>query len=488
MPSAQLDVVGTTELNGDVTINSNLEVFGDVGIGTNVIGTNDAGDLQVNEVSVISSNGEWVGAAITTPQLADAAVSTAKLGNEQITEAKLQDGAVTPEKISGGTIIPTGGIILAQSPDDTGLQSLGYSQVGAIKLDILNSWSPIATATGAPSVRQGAAAVWTGEKLIVWGGSKSSERMNDGAAYDLSANVWSPINPIGAPSGRGEAHALWTGTEMIIFGGSVGGGGHGGWSKEGGRYAPQSDDWSAIPQFMGIMADHGYTTVWAGDRMIVWGGTSHPSTLVNSGASYFPASNSWQQIADNGAPTPRRLHTAVWTGTQMIIWGGYPALNTGGVYTPDTDQWTETATDAAPEARYWHSAVWTGEKMIVWGGRGDAHQGLYSGGAYDPASDTWAPISDLNAPAGSQGSHRFVWTGQKAIAWLDGDSSRSGGIYDPDNDSWRGITNPALGGGSYSTSAAWTGDLLLVWSQETRSGGLYDYRADVRDYYLYMKQ
>jgi hypothetical protein len=55
----------------------------------------------------------------------------------------------------------------------------------------------------------------------------------------------------------------------------------------------------------------------------------------------------------------------------MLVWGGYDdsGLNlTGGRYDPATDTWAATSTVNAPSARIYHTAVWTGTEMIVWGG------------------------------------------------------------------------------------------------------------------------
>ena len=79
----------------------------------------------------------------------------------------------------------------------------------------------------------------------------------------------------------------------------------------------------------------------------------------------------------------------------MIVWGGlFPLTNTGGVYDPATDTWTPMSLANAPWPRYWHTAVWTGSKMLVWGGRIANTYEAYDGGAYDPATDTWTPTSD----------------------------------------------------------------------------------------------
>ena len=71
------------------------------------------------------------------------------------------------------------------------------------------------------------------------------------------------------------------------------------------------------------------------------------------------------------------------------------------------DTWTPTAW--VPPSRLYHTAVWTGSEMIVWGGS-DGSNDLYTGGRYNPSTDTWNPTSTVSSPAGRQ-HHAAIWTG-----------------------------------------------------------------------------
>ena len=66
--------------------------------------------------------------------------------------------------------------------------------------------------------------------------------------------------------------------------------------------------------------------------------------------------------------------------------------------------------------RYGHTAVWTGSEMIVWGGVTPAQQPFerQDGARYDPATDTWSPLSLVNAPS-PRYYHTAVWTGAEMI-------------------------------------------------------------------------
>jgi len=57
--------------------------------------------------------------------------------------------------------------------------------------------------------------------MIIWGGNNGSV-MNNGGVYDPVTNTWLPTQMTGAPESRWLHPAIWTGQEMIIFGGSNG--------------------------------------------------------------------------------------------------------------------------------------------------------------------------------------------------------------------------------------------------------------------------
>src|SRR5678815_2196899 len=107
------------------------------------------------------------------------------------------------------------------------------------------------------------------------------------------------------------------------------------------------------------------------------------------------------------APAARIDHTAVWTSSEMLVWGGSVfngtdysnAVATGGRYDPVSDTWSSMAVAGAPGPRSVHTAVWTGTRMLVWGGFHNQQQlFLGDGGRYDPSTDTWSPISMVQAP------------------------------------------------------------------------------------------
>lgn len=186
-----------------------------------------------------------------------------------------------------------------------------------------------------------------------------------------------------------------------------------------------------------------------------------------------------QWILD-AVPEARNGHHAHWTGTEMIIWGGTrnSLLHTASRYDPATDSWTPVSTLNAPPASDGATTVWTGVEMIVWGG----YLGSYrnTGNRYNPATDSWQVMTVSGAPAPRM-NHSAIWTGSEMIVWGGGlGSSRltSGGRYDPATDAWSALSEVGAPSGRMHHRAVWTGNEMIVWGGYNNdalvNGGRYD--------------
>src|SRR5207247_926523 len=141
-----------------------------------------------------------------------------------------------------------------------------------------------------------------------------------------------------APSPRASHSAVWTGNRMVVWGGRDTGFTPLG---SGGRYDPVTDTWTATSTRDAPFPRLGAQAVWTGQAMIVWGGAANASTnyvSLNTGGRYDPDSDSWRPTSIANAPAPRANHTAVWTGDRMVVWGG-DFLDSGGRYDPLGDTW-----------------------------------------------------------------------------------------------------------------------------------------------------
>jgi N-acetylneuraminic acid mutarotase len=288
-----------------------------------------------------------------------------------------------------------------------------------------STWKPLAAS---PLVgRSNHTAVWTGSKMIVFGGTARSDACNpsclrnDGAAYDPATDRWTPIatSPL---SGRSGHSAVYFQDRMVVWGGSVEGGTPVG---DGAAYDPVADKWTMLPaaplearvQFRAVATTH---------RMLVWGGSDgqgQTGKYFDDGAIYSPADNSWRKMAafpvtnEGGG---RDNFSSVWTGEKMLIWGGYSRNATcnpcshedGAAYDLNSDSWT-LMSPGSISGRGAHRAVWTGEQMVVWGGFNTTE--LNDGAAYNPKTDTWAQLP--GSPLLPRQNQVMLWAGEQALLW-----------------------------------------------------------------------
>ncbi len=171
-----------------------------------------------------------------------------------------------------------------------------------------DSWTQT-TITNAPQGRRFPTAVWTGTKMIVWGGHAqySSIFLNTGGVYDPFANSWTPTSTINAPSPRREHTMVWTGSKVLVWGG---------WSgsisnsfNTGGVYDPQTDTWTPTAIAGAPAARARHVAVWTGSRMLAWGGYNG-SVYPSEGGIYDPSTDSWTVMATANQPTVREYGTA----------------------------------------------------------------------------------------------------------------------------------------------------------------------------------
>lgn len=253
---------------------------------------------------------------------------------------------------------------------------VGPTATGARYNPVANVWQTIAT-SNAPSARRQHAAVWTGNEMLIWGGAGPGALIPfypaAGARYFPSANLWLPMSTNNVPTPRAQPAYVWTGQELIVWGGSTLSFGLPpvvNYQNSGGRYSPATDSWTATPVAGAPQARMDHRAVWTGKEMIVWGGIGG-GTKLNTGARFNPSSQTWTALSTNGAPDPRSQPTAFWDGSRMIIWGGEGvsgALRSGGRFDPLMSTWTPITITGAPAQASGNAAVWTGTQMITWGG------------------------------------------------------------------------------------------------------------------------
>ena len=123
-----------------------------------------------------------------------------------------------------------------------GYDGSNYLNTGGRYNPSTNSWTATST-TNAPEGRNGHTAVWTGSQMIVWGGCSGvgcPNIFNTGGRYNPGADSWTATSTTNVPAGRIGHTAVWTGSKMIVWGGT-----NGSDLNTGGRYDPSTDSWAA---------------------------------------------------------------------------------------------------------------------------------------------------------------------------------------------------------------------------------------------------
>lgn len=403
---------------------------------------------------------------------------------------------------------------IAYSPDanDSKLIAAGFVPARSAHPKVTDDWEQRATADVLKG-RSSHSAVWTGKELLVFGGEGMGISFGDGARYDFAKDEWRLLPKENAPSSRTTHSAIWTGKEMFVWGGFGGTNGNDVLRDDGARYNPSGNKWTPVSTQNAPAGRFNHTAVWTGSEMIVWGGYTdsrswyqgaRANAHLNSGGRYHTARDGWKEVSLKNAPGKRFHHVAVWTGKEMIVWGGCDtdrALGDGARYNPATDTWQPLSTKGAPAGRMMPVAVWTGKEMLVWGGstRGDSPTYFSDGGRYDPATDTWKPLSMENAPMGRQFG-MAAWSGKEMIVWGGVNDSQvssvwdanryvgTGARYNPAADTWTEITEHGAPPARL-TRGVWAGDGLVIFGGYNNAH-LNDtwFYSPLRTLYPYVKQ
>jgi N-acetylneuraminic acid mutarotase len=198
------------------------------------------------------------------------------------------------------------------------------------------------------------------------------------------------------------------------------------------------------------------------------------------------ADDAWSPI--RSLPAARDGHVAAWTGTEMLVWGGIlfgdATGKTGGRYDPATETWHPMTGIDDPTGRTNFAGVWTGTELIIWGGwgGGTVSNVFNTGGLYNPITDAWTPTSTGAGVPAARDHHSAVWTGTEMIVWGGSGSDSlplsSGGRYNPVQNSWTPTNTLGAPLARATHTAVWASGEMIVWggvnfSTYLNSGGRY---------------
>ena len=196
----------------------------------------------------------------------------------------------------------------------------GLLNDGALYDPVADRWN-VLSLPNAPSARFGATAIWAGDRVIIWGGQNEQGWLNSGAQLLCDTNgiptAWVALSTVGAPVGRTGHSAVWTGQRMLVWGGQ----GAQPYLADGAAYTPTNDTWAPVASANAPSARFAHSAVWTGQQMLIFGGETSTGT-VGDGAAYDPSNGRWWALTSLGNPLARSGATAVWSGSELLLFGG----------------------------------------------------------------------------------------------------------------------------------------------------------------------
>jgi|GEM_PF-4182794 len=155
---------------------------------------------------------------------------------------------------------------------------------------VVDTWSTIAS-SGAYINYADMSSVWTGSKFVVWGGWQNStwNHSQNGALYDPTGDTWTAMATLNAPSARAFAPGLWTGSRVMVWGGGCHPSASCGTPLQtgGGLYDPVGNAWTSTFAGNEPTSRRYHSGAWSGSVAIYWGGHDGTSYLA-SGGVYRP--------------------------------------------------------------------------------------------------------------------------------------------------------------------------------------------------------
>jgi hypothetical protein len=240
--------------------------------------------------------------------------------------------------------------------------------------------------------------VWTGEELIMVGGSNGPGIDRIAVAYNPATDSWRDLAPPPSVSdafGLFGGSAFWTGSEMVV-------------PQESVAYDPAEDSWVEIAEWPFPDRQIAFVEAIEGG-VIAWGGCVGPlcdetnAGASKSGAMYEFESNTWKSMKDG--PLPPTVHAvATWVGTELVVVVTTSEVGVAtAAFNPSTNSW-RSLPDPPISARRASAITLNDDRLILWGGQTAELETLTDGVILNLFEEDWLELPD----APSAGIHHTM--------------------------------------------------------------------------------
>ena len=245
------------------------------------------------------------------------------------------------------------------------------------------------------------ATAWTGEELLMVGGSNGPGIERHAVAYSPSTDSWRDLTPPPGVTNFDQltgSNGYWINNRLVLPHASL-------------AYDVSNDEWSEIAPWP-FPDRRGGLLEQTSDGLIAWGGCSgdhcdeQNTGLFDDGMKYVARTDTWTPIADG--PLPAAVHVVgEWTGTELvvIVTSSNETQPVAAIYAPSTDTWQEMAAPPLPE-RNSAALTMSEDRLVLFGGHSvDTFVKQSDGAIFTLFEKEWTSLPD--APLAASG-HTMV--------------------------------------------------------------------------------
>lgn len=275
------------------------------------------------------------------------------------------------------------------------------------------AWEKIVT-MNAPAGNRRGTVVWTGSKMIYWGGTSKSGSLSEtsGSIYDPLTKTWKTISTVNAPISRTFHNAIWDGSQMLVFGGTIE---FRDANEPSYAYDPINDKWKNFARISDAQ-NYGTSVLYKGK-------------VVSIGYSF---SKTYDAMADAWIKEPLPLLSS---DSQNFLQSPYALLGSkifiinpyvvgtleGEIFTYDLATKIKTETRFPRRTIHAYPAhAFTGKEVLMWGtlyGFSDTTNGEI----FNPETNAWTPMTEVNSPNAKMQYLKGVWTGKEFLVFDEDD-------------------------------------------------------------------